>query len=148
MENLTQQMLDEFKPFIKSEKWEDHKKSKLDYIAKHGPIVNILDIYSVDGKYLLERRYQTERELGTDMGIVLMAIKIGKPNLNHLLTTEEDKQRTEKLKEQLRQLIEQENPKVMTLPLYNLLRENLHQNHASPELIQTLDSVGRLLIQV
>jgi len=59
-----------------------------------------------------------------------------------------NRQKAEKLKEQLSQLIAQEDPKVVTMPLYNLLVENLTQNHVSPELIHTLNSIERLLIQI
>ena len=77
MKDYTQQMFDDFKPFIKESHWDEFKRNRLSMVEQFGPIVNVLEIYSDDGKTLLERRYQSEHELGTDSGFALRYERMG-----------------------------------------------------------------------
>ena len=88
MKDLTQQMLDDYKPFIRQEKWGNFEKLRREDSDKFGPIVNIKDIYSADGKDLLVRCYQRDDQVGTEAGCRLMAVRVGQKNLNHLVITE------------------------------------------------------------
>ena len=83
--DLTQQMLADFKRYIKPERWDDFKRMRFIDIKLFGPIMNILDVYSVDGSELLCRRYQFEHDIGTDDGFELWGVNAGVENLNELL---------------------------------------------------------------
>jgi len=85
MKDITEQMLNDYKHFIKKSHWEEFKQSRIEEKEAFGPIVNILDVYSADGKELLERKYQTEYEIGTNSGFTLDAARAGVKNLNVLL---------------------------------------------------------------
>ena len=85
MKDLTQQMFDDFKHYIDPAKWDNFERSTRASVAKYGAIVNIKDVYSVDGKELLKRFYQREWEVGTDDGSVLWCAVAGVENLNALL---------------------------------------------------------------
>ena len=84
-EDYTQQMLSDFKRFIRPDKWEDFKRRRLEDIAANGPIVFIHNVYSLDKKEVLERYYQRESEIGTESGLVLDCVNAGVDNLNMLL---------------------------------------------------------------
>ena len=77
MKDLTQQMLDDYKLYIKESHWKDIKRGMLQEKEQLGPIVNIIDVYSDDGKILLERIYQTKHLLGTPYGRALCAVQVG-----------------------------------------------------------------------
>ena len=77
MKDLTQQMFDDYKPYIKESYWEDFVRDRLTEKEWFGPIVNIIDVYSDDGKILFERIYQYEHDLGTPYGFMLDAIRAG-----------------------------------------------------------------------
>ena len=87
MKDLTQQLLDDYSHYIKKSHWEEFKRNMLEEIDIYGPIVNILDVYSKDGKELLKRKYQYEYELGTNSGFTLDCARAGVKNLNALLET-------------------------------------------------------------
>jgi len=81
MNELTQQMLDDYKPYIKPEAWEDFKRSAVVGAFGLGDIVNIIEVYSADGKQLLEKIYQQEWNLGTQSGRKLDAARVGVESL-------------------------------------------------------------------
>jgi len=89
MKDLTQQLLDDYRHFIKKSHWEEFKRQRLDDAkVGYGPIVNILDVYSKDGKELLKRIYQRDYEIGSKSGFALEAVRAGVENLNALLENE------------------------------------------------------------
>ncbi|MCL2220372.1 MAG: hypothetical protein FWC23_09395 [Chitinispirillia bacterium] len=81
MTDLTRKMLDDYKPFIKEGQWPDFVKTRLETINEIGPIVNILKVYSTDGKRLLEKVYQCEGALGTPYGLSLNSAQAGVDSL-------------------------------------------------------------------
>jgi hypothetical protein len=85
MNSLTQQMLNDFRRYIEPTKWADFEMRELADIAELGEIASILDVYSADGKELLERIYQRDYEVGTTSGSVLSSAVAGVDNLNSLL---------------------------------------------------------------
>ena len=85
LKDLTPQMLADYKRYLKPECWDEFKQSMLEENSVAGQIINILDIYSADGKELLERRYQRKYEIGTDTGLSLLCVNAGLKNLNELL---------------------------------------------------------------
>jgi hypothetical protein len=78
-------MLDDFRHFIAPAKWDSFERRERAIIAERGEIVNIKDVYSADGKELLDRLYQRESQIGTDCGTVLSSAVAGVENLNALL---------------------------------------------------------------
>jgi hypothetical protein len=86
--DLTQQMLADYKRFIKPERWEAFEKREREDVAERGPIVNIKDVYSADGTQLLKRIYQREYQVGTDSGSILWCANAGVKNLNMLRESE------------------------------------------------------------
>jgi predicted protein tyrosine phosphatase len=83
--DLTHIMLSDFKRYIDPCKWENFIRRTLNDTKERGIIVNIQDVWSVDGKELLKRIYQREYDIGTDGGCVLCCSVAGVENLNALL---------------------------------------------------------------
>jgi hypothetical protein len=85
MKDLSEQMIEDFKRYIKPECRENFERRERENIKERGKIVNILDVYSADGTELLKRIYQREYQVGTNNGSVLWCAKAGVENLNELL---------------------------------------------------------------
>jgi hypothetical protein len=90
MEDLTQQMLNDYRRYIDPAKWDNFERRRLEDVNRRGEIVNILDIWSADGTELLERVYQREYQIGTDGGITLNCAAAGVENLNALIWGDDD----------------------------------------------------------
>ena len=86
MKDLTQQMFDDFKHYIDPKKWESFERRTRNAVKERGRIVNIIDVYSTDGKELLKRIYQREYQVGTNDGSILNCANAGVENLNALLS--------------------------------------------------------------
>jgi hypothetical protein len=85
MNNLSKQMLDDFRIYIDPKCWDEFERDARNGVALRGEITNILDVYSADGKELLERIYQRDYEVGTESGFVLNCAVAGVANLNELV---------------------------------------------------------------
>ena len=85
VKDLTEQMISDYTRYIEPKLIKEFRRNALEENSILGPIVNILDIFSTDGKDLLERRYQRQYEIGTDSGYALFYVNAGVENLNELL---------------------------------------------------------------
>ena len=57
MNNLTQQMLDEYKPYIKKSHWKDFSRGMLQEAEMWGSITSIEDVFDYGTNKILERKY-------------------------------------------------------------------------------------------
>ena len=73
MNNLTQQMLDEYKPYLKKSHWDDFVKYRLQDVKKHGNIVSIEDVFDYGTNKILERKYA----YASGLSLTLDAIRAG-----------------------------------------------------------------------
>lgn len=81
MTDLTQKMIDDYKPLLKEGSRDNFERYMLEEARRFGPIVNILKIYSVDGTRLLDKVYQRKYNLGTPHGWVMNNAQVGVKSL-------------------------------------------------------------------
>jgi hypothetical protein len=83
MTDLTQKLIDDWKPYLEGEHWDIHVREVQAMVERHGPIVNIEKVYrgdrkdGVPGKRLVKKIYQPASAVGTDRGSVLYAPHVG-----------------------------------------------------------------------
>jgi len=79
--DLTQQLFDDFKPYIKESHWDMFVNRELKKNERLGPVVNILIEYYPDTDLIAQKTYQRVTELGTTHGAVLRAVRVGVDHL-------------------------------------------------------------------
>jgi len=84
MNSIFEQMLSDYKHYIKEERWDEFVQQRIWDVEECGEYVNILDVW--DGEDLIERIYQKEHNLGTPYGFGLIGCRASKDGtLNKLL---------------------------------------------------------------
>ena len=83
MIDLTQQLLDDFKPYVREKFWDDFVRIHLEDSKPEndGPIVNILINYYPGTDRIASKIYQRESHLGTPHGLKLDATRVGVDSL-------------------------------------------------------------------
>jgi len=73
MNNLMRQLLDDWKPFIKKDHWDEFVAYRMADVEEWGDIVRIEDVYYPNSTQLMERRYYNA--FGT-ANTILAAVKV------------------------------------------------------------------------
>ena len=85
MIDLTQQLLDDFKPYVKKEHWDEFVRQQLEKSKPEnfGPVVNIIVKYYPGTDRISKKTYQRQHEydLGIPTGSVLSAVRVGVDSL-------------------------------------------------------------------
>jgi len=88
MKDLTQQMIDDYKHYLKESHWPDFARFSREDDVDYGPVLNIIDEY--DGDNLISRIYQRKDNLGTSHGRKLDGFRASHDCTLNLLLNKKD----------------------------------------------------------